>query len=66
PSSILFGESPSRWWVFLFTFYLEKNNSIFVSMEQIIQSIEQLFFKWKNIAADRIEKLPQSGSDRTY
>lgn len=35
-------------------------------MEQIIQSIEQLFFKWKNIAADRIEKLPQSGSDRTY
>jgi len=35
-------------------------------MEQIVQSLSDLFFQFKNKQADRIEKLPQSGSDRTY
>jgi aminoglycoside/choline kinase family phosphotransferase len=35
-------------------------------MESIVTGIENLFFTWKNCAANRIEKLPQSGSDRIY
>ena len=35
-------------------------------METIITSIEILFANWKKQQADRIEKLPQSGSDRIY
>ena len=35
-------------------------------METIITSIEILFANWKNQQAERIEKLPQSGSDRIY
>lgn len=35
-------------------------------MEAIIQGISTLFSSMKGCAADRIEKLPQSGSDRIY
>ncbi len=35
-------------------------------METIVTGIENLFASWKKQKADRIEKLPQSGSDRTY
>ncbi len=35
-------------------------------MENILAAIEQLFEEYKKIAADRIEKLPESGSDRIY
>jgi len=35
-------------------------------MDNIIQSIQELFTNWNNTAADSIEKLPQSGSDRVY
>src|ERR1700741_5143213 len=35
-------------------------------MESIVTGIGHLFSNWKNEPADRIEKLPQSGSDRTY
>ncbi len=35
-------------------------------MELVVQEIETLFTRLKNIVADRIEKLPQSGSDRIY
>ena len=35
-------------------------------MEEIIKNIHALFFSFKNITAERIEKLPQSGSDRIY
>ena len=35
-------------------------------METIITSIEILFANWKKQQAERIEKLPQSGSDRIY
>lgn len=35
-------------------------------MEQIVKSLSDLFFQFKSTPADRIEKLPQSGSDRTY
>jgi len=35
-------------------------------MESIIAGIRTLFVQWKQEAPDRIEKLPQSGSDRIY
>jgi len=35
-------------------------------MDVIIQGIQGLFSNWKGIQPDRIEKLPQSGSDRIY
>ncbi|WP_153800061.1 RapZ C-terminal domain-containing protein [Foetidibacter luteolus] len=35
-------------------------------MQQVVQAIEGLFKSFNNTGADRIEKLPQSGSDRTY
>lgn len=35
-------------------------------MEGAIEGVTSLFQKFKNETADRIEKLPQSGSDRTY
>jgi aminoglycoside/choline kinase family phosphotransferase len=35
-------------------------------MQNVVQEIEQMFVQLKNIAPDRIEKLPQSGSDRIY
>ncbi len=35
-------------------------------MEDVVADIELLFKAYKKIAADRIEKLPQSGSDRIY
>ncbi len=35
-------------------------------METIITGVERLFASWKQQPADRIEKLPQSGSDRVY
>ncbi len=35
-------------------------------MDSIIQGIQDLYFNWKNEAPQRIEKLPQSGSDRIY
>ena len=35
-------------------------------MEQIVKNIAALFLSYNNVAADRIEKLPQSGSDRIY
>lgn len=35
-------------------------------METIVTGIDHLFANWKNQKADRIEKLPQSGSDRIY
>ncbi|MEJ7827545.1 MAG: RNase adapter RapZ [Segetibacter sp.] len=35
-------------------------------MEDVVADIERLFKAYKKIAADRIEKLPQSGSDRIY
>jgi len=35
-------------------------------MEKTIKSISSLFLSYKKTAPDRIEKLPQSGSDRTY
>jgi len=35
-------------------------------MENITTGIEQLFLDWKKHPAERIEKLPQSGSDRIY
>jgi aminoglycoside/choline kinase family phosphotransferase len=35
-------------------------------MDTIITGIENLFINWKKQPADRIEKLPQSGSDRIY
>lgn len=35
-------------------------------MDSIIQGIQELFFQWKNEAPTKIEKLPQSGSDRIY
>ncbi len=35
-------------------------------MEKILEAIEAIFLKWKSQAADRIEMLPQSGSDRIY
>ena len=36
------------------------------TMDSIIQGIQDLYFNWKNEAPLRIEKLPQSGSDRIY
>jgi aminoglycoside/choline kinase family phosphotransferase len=36
------------------------------NMEAVIQGIHTLFSSLKNQTADRIEKLPQSGSDRVY
>src|SRR4051812_13004939 len=35
-------------------------------MEEIVAAIASLFQAWKNASEDRIEKLPQSGSDRIY
>ncbi|MEI2708703.1 MAG: hypothetical protein V9E96_06740 [Chitinophagaceae bacterium] len=35
-------------------------------MDLIIQGISDLYFQWKNNVPERIEKLPQSGSDRIY
>jgi len=35
-------------------------------MDSIIQGIQDLYFNWKKEAPLRIEKLPQSGSDRIY
>ena len=35
-------------------------------MNEIIKSIEQLFFSYKNIMALSVTKLPQSGGDRNY
>src|SRR4051794_1446201 len=35
-------------------------------MEEIVAEIGSLFQAWKNASEDRIEKLPQSGSDRIY
>lgn len=35
-------------------------------MENIIQNIQNLFFTWQKTNANKIEKLPQSGSDRIY
>ncbi len=35
-------------------------------MEAVLEGIESLFQNWRGEAADRIEKLPQSGSDRIY
>ncbi|MBN8836652.1 MAG: phosphotransferase [Sphingobacteriia bacterium] len=35
-------------------------------MEHITESIQRLFVEWKQQLPSRIEKLPQSGSDRTY
>jgi hypothetical protein len=35
-------------------------------MDSIIQGIQDLYFNWKNETPLRIEKLPQSGSDRIY
>jgi len=35
-------------------------------METIVQSIAVLFESWKKEKPTRIEKLPQSGSDRIY
>ncbi len=35
-------------------------------MEAVIKNIGDLFSHWKKHAAERIEKLPQSGSDRIY
>lgn len=35
-------------------------------MEDVIAAIEALFVKFKEAAAERIEKLPQSGGDRVY
>ena len=35
-------------------------------MEKTIENISLLFLSYKKTAPDRIEKLPQSGSDRTY
>ncbi|MDZ4072034.1 MAG: RNase adapter RapZ [Sediminibacterium sp.] len=37
-----------------------------VNMEAVIQGIHNLFSSLKNQIAERIEKLPQSGSDRVY
>jgi len=37
-----------------------------ITMDSIIQGIQDLYFNWKNEASVRIEKLPQSGSDRIY
>lgn len=36
------------------------------TMDSIIQGIQDLYFNWKNEVPLRIEKLPQSGSDRIY
>src|SRR6476620_7225385 len=35
-------------------------------MEEVVASISSLFAAFKNAKEDRIEKLPQSGSDRIY
>ena len=35
-------------------------------MQDVIEAIHELFSKFSTINADRIEKLPQSGSDRIY
>ncbi|MFL9481565.1 phosphotransferase [Chitinophagaceae bacterium LWZ2-11] len=35
-------------------------------MEAVVQEIGELFTKLKNVKPERIEKLPQSGSDRIY
>lgn len=35
-------------------------------MDLIIQGISDLYFQWKKNVPERIEKLPQSGSDRIY
>ncbi len=35
-------------------------------MNNVTENIQQLFFNYKNDNPDRIEKLPQSGSDRIY
>ena len=35
-------------------------------MEKTIKNISSLFLSYKKTTPDRIEKLPQSGSDRTY
>jgi aminoglycoside/choline kinase family phosphotransferase len=35
-------------------------------MEAVVEGIASLFTSYKGVAPDRIEKLPQSGSDRTY
>ncbi len=35
-------------------------------MDSIIQGIQDVYFNWKNEAPLRVEKLPQSGSDRIY
>jgi aminoglycoside/choline kinase family phosphotransferase len=35
-------------------------------MEEIVAAIGSLFQAWKNASEERIEKLPQSGSDRIY
>ncbi len=35
-------------------------------MEEIVAEVRHLFFAFKQTKEDRIEKLPQSGSDRVY
>ncbi len=39
---------------------------LFLQMEKIIKDIEQLFQSFKETDSDRVEVLPQSGSDRIY
>src|SRR5689334_8209549 len=35
-------------------------------MVSIIDAIKNLYLEWKGVEADRVEVLPQSGSDRRY
>src|SRR4051812_4371954 len=53
--------------------YSSHKNSTFTArliflktMEEIVAEIRRLFFSFKQMNEDRIEKLPQSGSDRIY
>lgn len=52
--------------IFYFLLLTFSLTPIFAAMEQIVKGLEDLFFSFCKQQADRIEKLPQSGSDRIY
>ncbi len=47
-------------------FYIYRPANFFKTMEEIAAEVKRLFFALKQMKEDRIEKLPQSGSDRIY
>jgi len=46
--------------------YFYRPANFFINMEEIVSAVSGLFVSFKGAEADRIEKLPQSGSDRIY